>query len=393
MKIIADENIPFVRECFSHAGEIELARGREMTPDVVADADVLLVRSVTSVGADLLEGSPVRFVGTATIGFEHVDVEYLSRNNIAFASAPGSNANSAAEYVVAALLEIGWQHSITLEGKSIGIIGVGNVGSRVAEKVGALGMRTYLNDPPLQRQSGNPEYLPIEELFGCDFMTLHTPLTFEGIDKTFHLANEIFFESLKAGCVFINASRGGVVDSSALKAAIRAGKLKATVLDVWEDEPNIDTELLEMVDIGTPHIAGYSLDGKVAGMIMIYKAVCQHFGLEAKWGADDFLPEPAITELKVDANGVDEQQAMLGAVKRIYDISRDDHRLRGILEVEPEKRSEFFDSLRKNYPVRREFQNTKIIVATEATESTENRSRRLSNKLAGIGFEVVYAKS
>jgi len=392
MKIVADENIPFVVECFSSIGKVELVAGREMTPSLVAGADVLLVRSVTRVGPDLLDGSRVRFVGTATIGFEHVDIQYLSRNNIGFASAPGSNANSAAEYVIAELLEIGRKHNIILEGKSIGIIGAGNVGARVAEKVAALGMKTYLNDPPLQRQSGNPKYLPIEELFDCDFVTLHTPLTFDGIDKTFHLANEVFFESLKAGCVFINTSRGGVVDSSALKAVIESGKLNAVALDVWENEPNIDTELLEMVDIGTPHIAGYSLDGKVAGMIMIYKAVCQHFGLEAGWGPEDFLPQSAIGELKVDMNSADEQRVILGAVRQVYDIRRDDSKLRGILEVDAEKRSEFFDSLRNNYRVRREFRNTQVILATEDTETRESKLERnsamkvLSGKLKGIGF-------
>ncbi len=261
MKIIADENIPFVAECFSSIGEVEVVPGREITPGVVADADVLLVRSITPVSADLLAPSKVRFVGTATIGFDHIDIEYLSQNKIGFASAPGSNANSAAEYVIAAMLNIGKRHSIDLEGKSIGIIGVGNVGGRVAKKASALGMKLLLNDPPLHRQTGAPKYLSIEKLFDCDFVTLHTPLTFEGEDKTFHLADDKFFKSLKKGCIFINASRGGVVDSSALKAAIEESRLNATVLDVWENEPDIDVELLEMVDIGTPHIAGYSLDG------------------------------------------------------------------------------------------------------------------------------------
>jgi erythronate-4-phosphate dehydrogenase len=239
-------------------------------------------------------------------------------------------------------------------------------------------MRVCLNDPPLQRQSGDPKYLSIQALSDCDFITLHTPLTFDGIDKTFHLANESFFESLKAGCVFINTSRGRVVDSGVLKAAIRAGKLKATALDVWEDEPNIDVELLEMVDIGTPHIAGYSLDGKVAGMIMIYRAVCQHFGLEAKFDVEHFLPEPDVGELKLDMNSDDEQRVILGVVKRVYDISRDDRKLRGILEVDAEKRGELFDALRNNYPVRREFQNTKALV--------KNKRSSLANKLNGIGF-------
>ena len=199
MKIIADENIPFVAECFSSIGEVETVPGRGITPAVVADTDVLLVRSITPVGTDLLVGSKVRFVGTATIGFDHVDTEYLSQSNIGFASAPGSNANSAAEYVVAALLNIARRHSIDLEGKSIGIIGVGNVGGRVAKKASALGMKLFLNDPPLQRQTGDSKYLPIEKLFDCDFVTLHTPLTFEGEDKTSHLADDTFFKSLKKG--------------------------------------------------------------------------------------------------------------------------------------------------------------------------------------------------
>ena len=378
MKVVADKNIPFVAECFSSVGEVEVVGGREITPSAVADADVLLVRSVTRVGTELLAGSKVRFVGTATIGFDHIDIEYLSRNNIGFASAPGSNANSAAEYVIAGLLEIGQRYGLDLEDKSIGIIGVGNVGSRVAKKCEALGMHVYLNDPPLQRQTGEAKYLPIEELFDCDFITLHTPLTFEGLDKTYHLADERFFKSLKERCVFFNASRGGVVNSSALKAAIQSGRLKAVVLDVWENEPNIDTELLDMVDIGTPHIAGYSLDGKVAGMIMIYKAACKYFGLEVKFDIEDFLPEPAVRKLRIDPNKDTEQEALLGAVQKIYRIDQDDARLRRILEKQMEKRSEFFDGLRKNYPVRREFQNTRIII--------KDRNESLAKKLKGIGF-------
>lgn len=291
MKIIADANIPFVQQCFSSIGEVEVLPAGKITPSSVRNADVLLVRSVTAVNSELLSASRVRFVGTATIGFEHVDVEYLRKSNIAFASAPGSNANSVAEYVVAALLSVGNKLQIELEGKSIGIIGVGNCGSRVAQKCTALGMKVFLNDPPLQRQTNDPKYLPIEQLFSCDFITLHTPLTFEGPDKTFHLAAQKFFESLKTGCRFINTSRGSVVETAALKNVIRSGRLKAVVLDVWENEPNIDTELLQMVDIGTPHIAGYSLDGKIAGMIMIYKAACEHFGLEPKYKIEDFLPQ------------------------------------------------------------------------------------------------------
>ncbi len=380
MKIIADANIPFVRECFSSIGDVEAIGGREITRDAVADADVLLVRSITPVFADLLTGSKVRFVATATIGFDHIDLDFLRRNCIGFASAPGSNANSAAEYVIAALLEIGSRHKISLEGKSIGVIGVGNVGSRVAEKCRALGMEVLLNDPPLYRQTDDAKYLPIQELFDCDFITFHTPLTFEGIDKTFHLADEGFFNSLKTGCVFVNASRGSVVDGMALKAAIQAGRLRAVALDVWENEPNIETELLEMVDIGTPHIAGYSLDGKIAGMIMIYKSACEFFGIEPEFDIEDFLPEPDVKVIELNPKSGNQQDALLEAVRKVYSIDRDDMRLRQVLDEPAEKRGQFFDNLRKNYPVRREFQNTEIII--------EGTGGGLAKKLSGIGFKV-----
>jgi len=385
MKIIADENIPCVAECFSSIGEVEVIGGREITPGVVADADILLVRSVTRVGADLLSGSGVRFVGTATIGFDHIDIEYLSRNNIGFASAPGSNANSAAEYVIAALLNVGQKYNLDLQGKSIGVIGAGNVGSRVAKKCAALGMRVYLNDPPLQRESSDAKYLPIEELFDCDFITLHTPLTFDGIDKTFHLADEKFFKSLKAGCIFFNASRGGVVDSEALKTAIRSGRLSAVVLDVWEGEPNIDMELLEMIDIGTPHIAGYSLDGKVAGMIMIYRAACKYFGFSAKFDVEDFLPEPDVPQLEVNPKVGIEQDVLRETVEKIYDIKEDDFRMRRILDKQVQERGKFFSRLRKNYPVRREFHNTQIVLRSPC--------EGLAKRLAGLGFRVENGQS
>ena len=382
MKIVADENIPFVKECLSSVGQAEVLSGRAMSRDVVADADVLLVRSITPVNEELLDGSGVKFVGTATIGFEHIDVEYLKGKGIGFASAPGSNSNSVAEYIVAAMLSVGEKKTIQLEGKSIGIIGVGNVGSKVEKKARALGMEVFLNDPPLKRESGDAKYLELEELFGCDFVTVHTPLTYDGIDKTFHLAGEKFFESLKDGCVFMNTARGGVTDTEALKAAIGNGKLGGVVLDVWENEPNIDMELLRMVDLSTPHIAGYSFDGKVAGMVMIYEAMCEHFGIEAKKKASDFLPEPEVSEIKVDCDG-DEQEILHQIIQQVYVINRDDFNTRKIATVEEKGRGKFFDGLRKNYSVRREFQNTEVILAGSYDS--------LAAKLAGIGFKVTNA--
>lgn len=384
MKIVADANIPHVSECFSSIGEVQVVGGREMAPWVVADADILLVRSITPVGVDLLAGSRVRFVATATIGFDHIDLDYLRDKKIGFASAPGSNANSAAEYVIAGLLEVAQKYEIELDGKSIGVIGVGNVGSRVAKKCEALGMKVLLNDPPLQRQTKDKKYLPLKELYDCDFITFHTPLTFEGQDKTYHLADETFFDSLKTGCVFINASRGDVVDSRALNPAIKSKRLKAVVLDVWENEPNIDIELLSMVDITTPHIAGYSLDGKIAGLIMIYESVCDYFSIEPSHDIHDFLPEPHVPRLTIDSVIGDEQALVSNAVKSIYDILEDDKRTRRVLEEPAEERGKFFDGLRKNYPVRREFQNTKVLV------KGDNPS--LMKKLKGIGFEVEIGK-
>ncbi len=380
MKIVADGNIPFVQQCFSHLGEIRVVQGRQITPAIVADADVLLVRSVTHVDAGLLEGSRVRFVATATIGFEHVDIEYLMARGIGFASAPGSNATSVAEYVVAALLFVGRKRGITLRGKSIGIVGVGNVGSRVAARCKALGMHTVLNDPPLARLTGDPVYRPLDEVVQCDFVTFHTPLTQDGPDRTFHLADQAFFNRLKKGAVLLNTSRGGVHDTAALQAAMGRGLLAGVVLDVWEGEPRIDAELLRKVDLSTPHIAGYSLDGKIAGLIMVYEAVCRSLGEEPIHKPGEFLPPPVVPQIQVDSTDPAEQELIHRTVEQVYAVGRDDFNTREILMVPPQKRGAFFDDLRKNYPVRREFGNT--TVAVEDTDSC------VAKAIAGIGFKV-----
>jgi len=380
MKIVADSGIRFVRECFSSIGEVELVPGLEITPSVIADADALIVRTATRVDADLLSGSSIRFAGTATSGYDHLDIDYLRKNNIDFARGPGSNANSVAEYVVAAMLEAAEKTNCKLEDKSIGIIGVGNIGGNVAKKAEALGMKVYLNDPPLQRQTGDTKYLPLKELFDCDFITLHTPLTRTGPDKTFHLANEEFFKSLKPGCIFVNTARGGVMDTTALKAAINSDRFKAVVIDVWENEPNIDTQLLEMVDIGTQHIAGYSLDGKLVAVIMVYTKACEHFGIKPKHTTESFLPAPDVPELKINPKGVSEQELLAGVVKKIYDVKEDDLALRQILNKPVEERARYFEALRQNYHIRREFHTTRIIL--------DSACQSVADKLAGIGFIV-----
>ena len=382
MKIIADQNIPFVEACFSSIGEVALTPGRQITPELVKDTDALLVRSITKVNKDLLAGSNVKFVATATIGTEHIDQDYLAANHIGFASAPGSNANSVAEYIVAALLALGKKNGFQLAGKSIGIVGVGNVGSRVEAKCRALGMNVILNDPPLERQTGDAKYRPLDEVFACDFVTMHTPLTQEGPDKTFHLADEKFFASMKDGAVFLNSSRGKVQDEAALKYAMQSGKLSSVVLDVWETEPNVDAWLLQNVDISTPHIAGYSFDGKVVGMIMIYEALCKYFGLEATKTPQDFLPAPEVPEIRITDEQLkqDEERIIHDTVQQIYVINRDDFNTREILLRPENEQGAWFDSLRKDYPRRREFQNTKVVVP--GIECC------LVSKVAGIGFKT-----
>lgn len=382
MKIIADQNIPFVEACFSSIGQVTLVAGRQITPEIIKDADALLVRSITKVNKDLLEGSRIKFVATATIGTEHVDQAYMASNDIGFASAPGSNANSVAEYIVAALLTLGKKNKFRLEGKSIGIVGVGNVGSRVAKKCQALGMNVVLNDPPLQRQTGDPKYRPLEEIFACDFVTMHTPLTKDGPDKTFHLADASFFAAMKDGAVFLNSSRGKVQDEAALKTAMQSGKLSSVVLDVWETEPNVDPWLLRQVDLSTPHIAGYSFDGKVAGMTMIYEAFCHHFNVPSEHTAQDFLPIPETAQICLtgDPLAKDDECILHDIVQQIYVINRDDFNMREILLQPEAERGAWFDALRKNYPIRREFQNTTVQLAD--TQST------LAKKLYGIGFQV-----
>jgi erythronate-4-phosphate dehydrogenase len=380
MKIVADAHIPFVTECFSSFGELVTIPPQEITPDAVVDADVLLVRALTSVNANLLDGSRVKFVSTATTGVNHVDRQYLQEKGIGFASAPGANAEAVADYVVAALLSLANKHNVQLREKSIGIIGVGRIGSRVEKRVRALDMQVYLNDPPLQKKTGDAKYRSLEEIYSCDFITLHTPLTVSGVDKTLHLADTNFFNSLKNKTFFINASRGEVVDTGALKEAIGNGILIGTTIDVWENEPHIDTQLLNMVDIATPHIAGLSIDGRAGGMFMAYEAICEYSGIKNSRNLNDFLPTPDVPVLElVDQRG-DDQEIFSKIVQRVYNIEEDDYTMRKILNMSARKQGAYFDQIRDNYPNRRDFHNTQIIF--------EHSSDLLATKFKGIGFNI-----
>ncbi len=378
MLIVADENIPYVKEGFAEFGEVVTVHGREVTRDIIKNADVLLVRSITKVNKDLLEGTAIRFVGTATIGCDHVDISYLNSKGIAFASAPGSNANSVAEYVVSGLLELEKSKGFELQGKKIGIVGVGNVGSRVAKKVLALGLFPVLNDPPLaERNNNHPLFESFESILKCDIITFHVPLEKNLPYPTYHLANEHFFNEIKPGTVLINSSRGSVVKTSALLKAIEQGIISHSIIDVWENEPNISIDLLKKVTIGTPHIAGYSFDGKVNGTYQLYIALCRFLNRAPLWDYRNNLPEPPIKEIQILP---DDENPLCSAVHLLYNISSDDKALREIENKKADARGAYFDLLRKNYPKRREFHNTTIRLI--------QKNQTLANKFECLGFKI-----
>ncbi len=378
MKIVADENIPYVREAFASLGDVVTLSGRAITRETLRDADMLLVRSIRKVNRALLEGTPVRFVASATIGEDHVDKDYLAEKGIGFSSAPGCNANSVGDYIVSALLALELVFPIRLASLSLGIVGVGNVGGNVWKKAEALGLRCVLNDPPLARETGNPIYRPLSEIFNCDIVTVHVPLTREGEDATYQMVNADFFSRMKPGAFFINTSRGAVVDEAALHAALDSGKITACVLDVWQHEPDIDVSLLEKAFIGTPHIAGYSFDGKVNGTRQIYEAACRFLNREADWDPSPLLPPPDCEEVIINGAAVDRPAEIRKAVFSVYDVRKDDAAMRGILQEAQPARGKYFDALRKNYPRRREYLLTRVRV--------EPQNQDLVRCLAGLGF-------
>ena len=380
MKIVADENIPCVEQAFASLGEVTLLPGRGMQPGQVHDADVLLVRSVTSVDQALLQDSAVRFVGSATIGFDHVDRAWLQQQGIGFTTAPGSNAISAAEYVVSALLLMAQRKGFELKQKTVGIIGCGNVGSRVRSRLAALGMRSVVNDPPLQAQGGHDDFVSLDEVLQADVITVHVPYTRDGLHPTHHLVDAAVLRKLPTDALFINTSRGAVTDNDALNRLLGERADLSVVLDVWEGEPAINTQLLERVCIGTPHIAGYSLDGKLRGTEMIYRAACEFFGQAGQWRAADSLPAAAVIEI-AETENLSFAALLHRTVSACYDICADDARLRSMLALPADAQPAFFDRLRKEYPVRREFSETTVLLDPALDE--------LAQVLRGLGFAVM----
>lgn len=361
LKIVADENIPALEHYFSSLAQLKTCSGRAINSELVADAEVLLVRSVTKVDRALLEGSAVKFVGSATIGVDHIDTAYLAQQNIQFAHAPGSNAQSVVEYVCSAICAL-QEKPCNVFNKQVAIIGCGNVGSRLAKLLKALGCEVCGHDPFLESLPGIP-LVSLEEALSADIISLHTPLSVDGPYPTHHLLDEKRLSLLKPGALLINTGRGAVIDNAALLAQLQAGSALSLVLDVWEHEPQISLELMKRVDIATPHIAGYSLDGKLAGTRMLYEALCRCFSLECS-----LAESPAGGEFGKDQNkltvdipvSTDLVELFARMIHQVYDVRLDDQRMRKNLmaeSIDDQTLGRQFDLLRKNYPVRREWAN------------------------------------
>jgi erythronate-4-phosphate dehydrogenase len=385
MRILADRNIPFVIEAFRDLGEVTALDTPLITNQQVRGADILIVRSEIPVNEKLLHGSPVRFVGSATAGTDHIDTSYLQASKIAFANSPGCNANSVKEYVVAVLLAYAARNSLSLRGKTLGVVGVGNIGSKVVKAAEALGMIVLQNDPPLARMSGESRFVSLGAILDADFITLHVPLTFDGPDPTYHLLDEAQFGRMKPGTVLLNAARGPVVSTTALKGAFRQGRLSAALLDVWENEPRIDTEALLLAAIGTAHVAGYSMDGKMAGVSMVREAVCQYFGISSVWDPAMYLRAPEPSHIQLNTAQLSDETALHRIVWRAYNVEEDDARLRFILSLPPQAQAAHFTRLRTGYPYRREFSSFTVDLPPEYS--------RLEKTLSSLSFSCSTARN
>lgn len=388
LRIVADENIPFVREFFESLGSIVTHPGRTLSSAHVADADVLLVRSVTPVNEALLAGSSVKFIGTCTIGTDHLDTAYLDQQDIHYASAPGCNANSVVEYVFSVLTQLkpDWISA------TFGIIGCGNVGGSLYRRLQALGISTAVYDPFLN-DSQNPNLQTLERVLASDVICMHTPHTDSGPHPSVHLLNQERLDQLGDSCVLINAGRGPSIDNKALKKILEARTDLKVALDVWEPEPNLDVELMDRIQLASPHIAGYSFDGKVEGTAMIYRALCEAFQIAAIHQVRNHLrgDKSNRTELNlIDVEG-DLFDAVNHAISTAYDVCSDDRRTREALGDQAcrdsgAELSGRFDQLRKSYPKRREFHCFHISALPRHYSPAQKKS--LSKVLATLGFTL-----
>ncbi|MDF2182771.1 4-phosphoerythronate dehydrogenase PdxB [Neptuniibacter sp. CAU 1671] len=358
IRILADENMPLIKEMCAALGEVCLRPGRNLSASDLEGIDALLVRSVTCVDADLLAGSQVRFVGTATIGTDHLDLAYLNQAGIQYASAPGCNADAVVDYVLSAVFTLAEQTGSDPLTKTWGVVGVGNVGGRLAERLRLLGCRVLLNDPP--RAQAEPGFTQLDQLLAeADILCLHTPLARTGPHPTHHLLNAERLEQLKPGAVLLNAGRGPVIDNQALLELLQQRDDLQVVLDVWEHEPAVSRELAERCALISPHIAGYSLDGKIRGSFMVFSALAQFLRQPVQTTLQDYLPAQSTAAL--DATQMSPSQLM----RSVYDPRVDDQLLRASLE-NPATQTQEFDRLRREYRIRREFAATRVEAGPQA---------------------------
>lgn len=373
LSIVADQQILFAKEAFSDFGKVTLVDGRSIEQQTIENADVLLVRSVTRVDKALLENSPVRFVGSATSGIDHIDLAYLENSDIYFTHAPGSNARSVAEYVLSSLFAVSELHEFSLAEKTVGIIGCGQVGSRLKRFLNALGVKCLINDPPLALSTGDNLYVELEEALTADIISLHVPLNLDGEFPTKDLLNKSLLSRLKADVILINTSRGEVINEIDVLEFKKNNPDSTLILDVWRNEPEINLDLLQQTLIATPHIAGYSLDGKLKATRILLDALIEYTGHEAETSNLSFLDQEQHTlELENDIVQL--------AVMQSYDVRSDAVALRNLVTFEEKECAAYFDSLRKNYPVRREF-TCRII-------RSDNMSNEVADQLEQLGFKL-----
>jgi len=371
--VVVDDAIPFVKGALEPYAEVRYCPGDKINRDIIQGADALLVRTRTPCNKELLEGSHVRFVGTATAGSDHLDTAYLESAGIAWSNAPACNASSVTQYVVSALLELSRRSRMPLAGKTLGIIGVGNVGSRVMNAATALGMRTLLCDPLRAQIEGKKNFWYVMDMLShCDVVTLHVPLNEDGPYRTRRLVNAEFLQEMHSHAWLINASRGSVVDNAALSVALRGGSIGGAVLDVWEDEPHLDLGLLSVVDIGTAHIAGYSQDGKANATTQVVQKMAAVLNIEALKQFSAVPPADASLVISVDALRKSNQEVIAEVYQQTYDIAQDNTFLRNNVER--------FDSLRKQYAPRREPFAYKV--------NLQHGSDALYMALKSLGFSV-----
>jgi len=366
MNIYIDENIPYAKDFFSDLGDLKFFAGRSVTAEQLADADVLLVRSITKVNEQLLAlNKSLKFVGTATIGTDHVDQQYLQKRGIKFSSAPGCNKISVAEYVLSSLLVLAEKQQFQLNTKTLAIVGAGNTGSAVYQRLNALGVNCKLYDPPLQLAGDARDFCSFEEVLNADIISLHVPKTLDGPFPTMHMFDENTLNKLTKEQILVNASRGEVIDNQVLLQLAQQDKHPTLILDVWENEPQIDKQLLAFVEIATPHIAGYSLDGKVRGTEMLYQTLCALLDIEPKHRLKDFVAQAAINQISVSQNM---DQALLKSLMHlIFDVRRDDALFRQMID-----QPDGFDTMRKTYQERRELSTLLVHSSVEQTTLLES---------------------